>query len=312
MINISSHCLGRSCLSVPHSFERRKTSDPFSIDLSELDDYGGSGSRLSFPSIHFTRSDVKDEKDEDEDDSDDGFAHLFTSEYTDDVDAKPPVLPRILYIQMEFVERQTLKERVAEGLSGEEAWRLFNQILEVLVHMGSMGIRIDGNGDCKVGDFGLATSSLAAVDPSNLSPQMTNSDLELTLGKHEFVDACNLYLLTSHPEVGTKLYIAPEVLSQKKGPRNHNKANMYSLGNAFAAIEDLRKPEVYLPRDWEAYRTRQKEIILWLLRHDPAKRPSGLELSQSLLLLPRVGDEYFKEAINICYVKSPLAQQQED
>ena len=86
--------------SVPHSFERRETSDPFSIDLSELDDYGGSGSRSSFPSIHFTRSDVKDEKDEDEDDSDGGFAHLFTSEYTDDVDAKPPVLPRILYIQM--------------------------------------------------------------------------------------------------------------------------------------------------------------------------------------------------------------------
>ncbi|KAF8421714.1 kinase-like domain-containing protein [Boletus edulis BED1] len=281
--------------SVPHSFERRETSDPFSIDLSELDDYGGSGSRSSFPSIHFTRSDVKDEKDEDEDDSDDGFAHLFTSEYTDDVDAKPPVLPRILYIQMEFVERQTLKERVAEGLSEEEDWHLFNQILEVLVHMGSMGI-------------------------------MTHSDSELTLGKHEFVDACNLYLLTPHPEVGTKLYIAPEVLSRKKGPRNHNKADMYSLGIVFfemnyvfstgaeriAVIEDLRKPEVYFPRDWEAHHTRQKEIILWLLRHDPAKWPSSLELSQSSLLPPRVGDEYFKEAINICYVKSPLAQQQED
>ncbi|KAF8124132.1 kinase-like domain-containing protein [Boletus edulis] len=292
--------------SVPHSFERREKSDPFSIDLSELDDYGGSGSRSSFPSIHFTRSDVKDEKDEDDDDSDDGFAHLFTSEYTDDEDVKPPpVLPRILYIQMEFVERQTLKERVAEGLSEEEAWRLFNQILEALVHMGSMGILhrdvkltnifIDGNGDCKVGDFGLATSSLAAVDPSDLSPQITHSDSELTL------------------EVGTKLYIAPEVLSRRKGPRNHNKADMYSLGIVFfemnypfstgaeriAVIEDLRKPGVYFPRDWEAHRTRQKEIISWLLRHDPAKRPSALELSQSSLLPPRVEDEYFKEALRM-------------
>jgi hypothetical protein len=26
-----------------------------------------------------------------------------------------------------------------------------------------------------------------------------------------------------------------------------------------AVIEDLRKPQVYLPRDWEAHRTRQKE-----------------------------------------------------
>lgn len=87
--------------SVPHSFERREKSDPFSIDLNDLDDYGGSGSRSSFPSIHFTRSDVNDEKDEDEDDSDDGFAHLFTSEYVEDADVKPPpVVPRTLYIQM--------------------------------------------------------------------------------------------------------------------------------------------------------------------------------------------------------------------
>lgn len=26
-----------------------------------------------------------------------------------------------------------------------------------------------------------------------------------------------------------------------------------------AVIEDLRKPEVYFPRDWEVHRTRQKE-----------------------------------------------------
>jgi translation initiation factor 2-alpha kinase 4 len=33
-----------------------------------------------------------------------------------------------------------LVQRVAEGLSEEEAWRLFYQILDALVHMGSMGI----------------------------------------------------------------------------------------------------------------------------------------------------------------------------
>jgi hypothetical protein len=33
-----------------------------------------------------------------------------------------------------------------------------------------------------VGDFGLATSSLAAVDPSDLSPSVVHSDSELTLG----------------------------------------------------------------------------------------------------------------------------------
>ena len=86
--------------SVPHSFERKENSDPFSIDLDDLDDYG-SGSRSSFPSIHFTRSDMKDEKDEDEDDSDDAFANLFTSEYADDAELMPaPIVPRTLYIQM--------------------------------------------------------------------------------------------------------------------------------------------------------------------------------------------------------------------
>ncbi|KAL4071177.1 kinase-like domain-containing protein [Scleroderma yunnanense] len=301
--------------SVPHSFERKENSDPFSIDLDDLDDYG-SGSRSSFPSIHFTRSDMKDEKDEDEEDSDDAFANLFTSEYVDEAESKPaPVVPRTLYIQMEFVERQTLKERVAEGLSEEEAWRLFYQILEALVHMGSMGILhrdikltnifIDGKGDCKVGDFGLATSSLAAVDPSDLSPQITHSDSDMTL------------------EVGTKLYIAPEVLSRRRGPRNHNKADMYSLGIVFfemnymfstgseriAVIEDLRKPEVYFPQDWSPHRTRQKQIITWLLRHDPGERPTALELSQSSFLPPRMEDEYFKGALRMMAKKdSPYYQ----
>lgn len=32
-------------------------------------------------------------------------------------------------------------------------------------------------------------------------------------------------------EVGTRLYIAPEILSHsRKGPRNHTKADIYSLG----------------------------------------------------------------------------------
>ncbi|KAH7905298.1 kinase-like domain-containing protein [Hygrophoropsis aurantiaca] len=290
--------------SVPHSYERRENSDPFSIDLSDLDDYGSDKS--SFPSIHFTRSDAANDKDEEDDDSDDGFGNLFTSEYADEVDTKPPpVVPRTLYIQMEFVERQTLRERVAEGISEDEAWRLFYQILDALVHMGSMGILhrdiklanifIDGKGDCKVGDFGLATSSLAAVDPSDLSPHIVHSDSDLTL------------------EVGTKLYIAPEVQSRKRGPRNHNKADMYSLGIVFfemnysfstgaeriAVIEDIRKPEVYFPRDWNNHRTRQKQIISWLLRHDPADRPSALELSQSSLLPPRMEDEYFKGALRM-------------
>jgi translation initiation factor 2-alpha kinase 4 len=80
----------------------------------------------------------------------------------------------------------------------------------------------------QVGDFGLATSSLAAVDPSDVSPVLVAPDADMTLGMRDF---CILeYLLIYSAEVGTKLYIAPEVQSRKRGPRNHTKADMYSLG----------------------------------------------------------------------------------
>ena len=39
-----------------------------------------------------------------------------------------------------------------------------------------------------------------------------------------------LFLDILFKEVGTRLYIAPEVQSRKRGPRNHSKADMYSLG----------------------------------------------------------------------------------
>lgn len=40
-----------------------------------------------------------------------------------------------------------------------------------------------------------------------------------------------------------------------------------------AVIEDLRKPEVYFPRDWETHRTRQKESV-WFSRGDDIRLTS--------------------------------------
>jgi len=128
------------------------------------------------------------------------------------------------------------------------------------------------------------------VDPSDLSPQITHSDSDVTLGNVlRFFRLPFIAESSFSPEVGTKLYIAPEVLSRRRGPRNHNKADMYSLGvrprlfhrnpllpglqivffemnymfstgsERIAVIEDLRKPEVYFPRDWSPHRTRQKQ-----------------------------------------------------
>lgn len=80
-----------------------------------------------------------------------------------------------------------------------------------------------------VGDFGLATSSLAAVDPSDVSPHVVAMEADMTLGGSPSLSP-NIFLILEPSEVGTRLYIAPEVQSRKRGPRNHSKADMYSLG----------------------------------------------------------------------------------
>ncbi|KAJ3758340.1 kinase-like domain-containing protein [Lentinula raphanica] len=292
--------------SVPNSHSTRRTTsteDGLIFSLDDLDDPGAS--KGSFPSIHFSGRSSERIGDEDTDSDGDPLAldNLFQPETIRP--APPPLLQRTLYIQMEFVERQTLKERIDEGLSVEEAWRLFQQIVDALAHMSNLGILhrdikltnifIDGNGDCKVGDFGLATSSLAAVDPSDVSPSVILPQADMTL------------------EVGTRLYIAPEVQSRKRGPVNHSKADMYSLGIVFFemnyafstgserifVLERLRKPDIQFPATWDTSRTRQREIITWLLQHEPDQRPSAIELSQSPLMPPRMEDEYFKGALRL-------------
>ncbi|KAK7057453.1 kinase-like domain-containing protein [Favolaschia claudopus] len=302
--------------SVPNSSERRVFfSDNLAFDLADLDDMG-SGSRSSFPSIHFSHSrsssprtaDGEGDEECGDSDSDDVVEDLSPSEELPPT-PPPPSISRTLYIQMEFVERQTLKERIDEGMSEPEAWRLFQQILEGLVYMSSLGILhrdikltnifIDANGDCKIGDFGLATSNLSALEPihSAHAPLMSRavSDAEMTL------------------EVGTRLYIAPEVQSRKRGPRNHTKADMYSLGIVFfemnykfstgseriAVIEGLRQPIVVFPPTWDSRLIRQRQIITRLLDHDLDTRPTALELSQSPLLPSRIEDEYFKGALGM-------------
>ncbi|KDR70022.1 hypothetical protein GALMADRAFT_255390 [Galerina marginata CBS 339.88] len=315
----------------------------FHFNVEDFDDL--SLSRTSFPSIHFGGSESPGTSgsgsgstsgSSEEDDADDEFAGLFHSSGKSKSKSKsgPPALKlgsplqglqpltptvsRTLYIQMEFVERQTLRERVDEGLTADEkeGWRLFQQIVDALVHMSTLNILhrdiklnnifIDMKGDCRVGDFGLATSSLAAVE-SDVSTRSFVVEADMTL------------------EVGTRLYIAPEVQSRRRGrgPRDHSKADMYSLGIVFfemnfkfntgaeriAVLEDLRRPAIIFPPTWDPTRIRQKEIITWLLQHDPNKRPTALELSQSSLLPERLEDEYFKNALRLM-VKPDSAQHQ--
>lgn len=82
-----------------------------------------------------------------------------------------------------------------------------------------------------------------------------------------------------------------------------------------AVLEDLRKPGIFFPNDWEVHRDRQKQseiiyiytltsnvmpsVIISLLTHDPTNRPSAVQLSQSPLLPHLLQDENFQRALKM-------------
>ncbi len=98
--------------SVPSRIQSREASGPIIFNMDDLDDLGGT-SRGSFPSIHFTGSSGSQE--DTDSDNETPFGGLFRKAGEENGEGlgsmTPPLtVQRTLYIQMEFVERQTLKE----------------------------------------------------------------------------------------------------------------------------------------------------------------------------------------------------------
>ncbi|EUC62024.1 PEK/GCN2 kinase [Rhizoctonia solani AG-3 Rhs1AP] len=297
--------------------EARTVTNDSSTDaaiLFNLEDLPPPGSSpytgTSFPGIHFRENSQSQSR----------SSHGFDD--SSDEDDDPPILPsvqvkvttprinpRILYIQMEFVENQTLKEMAERkapegGFSEEESWRLFRQLIEALVHLQQNGILhrdiklsnifIDAKGDAKLGDFGLAVNAMVPEDPSDMVISGLDAFQEMTSG------------------VGTSLYVAPEVMSRRrKGSRNQSKADLYSLGIVFfelnfpfataservSVLTELRHQSIQFPSAWPEARHRRRKIIEMLLEHDPDKRPSALQLSRSEYSPETLEDEYVKEAL---------------
>ncbi|KAK0477848.1 kinase-like domain-containing protein [Armillaria novae-zelandiae] len=294
----SSHSNGteNGMTSVPSRIQLREPSGPIIFNMDDLDDLGGT-LRGSFPSIHFTGlSEPQEDMDSDNETPFGGLFRKAGEENSEGLGTMTPplIVQRTLYIQMEFVERQTLKEQVDEGIPESEA-NCGRSGAHIYRDIKLANIFIDTKGNCKVGNFGLATSSLTAVDPSDVSSRVVAQETDMTL------------------EVSTHLYIAPEVQSRRRRPTNHTKADMYSLGIVFfemnysfttgseriSVIKALRRPEIVFPDSWDALRLPQREIITWLLQHEPEDRPTALELSQSPLLPSRLEDEYFKGALKM-------------
>lgn len=64
-------------------------------------------------------------------------------------------------------------------------------------------------------------------------------------------------------------------------------------------LRNLRLPSVEFPTDWPSDLSKERQVIQWLVDHDPSKRPTPLELLKSDLLPPRLEDEAVQETLRL-------------
>ncbi|CAF0823490.1 unnamed protein product [Adineta steineri] len=227
-------------------------------------------------------------------------------------------IQRVLFIQMEYCEGNTLKQLIDRGILQEKPnmiWMLLREILDGLRHMHSKGIihrdlkpgniLLDSNGHAKIGDLGLATiSKLSGYTDSSAQTQhhldaRSSWSVELKDGG-----------LISTP-VGTTFYIAPELLSgQRIAPTE--KIDIYSLGITFfemcypfntsmeraKTLCELRRPEIYVPDHFRQKSfSRHYEIVIQMLNHEADKRPSANTLLESNII-PFEQEEQFEQLLD--------------
>ncbi|RMC00444.1 hypothetical protein DUI87_23054 [Hirundo rustica rustica] len=216
---------------------------------------------------------------------------------------RTPVIQTVhyLYIQMEYCEKSTLRDTIDQGLYEDTSrlWRLFREILDGLAYIHEKGmihrdlkpvnIFLDSDDHVKIGDFGLATdypaNAVVSKQEENLSDGSAVSD-----------PSGNLTGM-----VGTALYVSPEVQGSTKSTYNQ-KVDLFSLGIIFFemcyhpmntaserifVLGQLRLPAIVFPKDFdEVKHAKQRLVITWLLNHDPAARPTAVELLKSEHLPP--------------------------
>lgn len=191
-----------------------------------------------------------------------------------------------LYIQMEYCAGNTLQEVLNNGLpSHEDAWKMLKEILNALVYVHSRktihrdlkpsNIFLGGDGEVKLGDFGLAATS-------------ENKE------KQDYA-------------VGTPLYFSPE---QEQG-KYDQKSDMFALGIIFfemwrsfgsymqkaTEIKTLGKKHL-LPEDFEAP-NEVKDIIIWLTHPEPEQRPTAEQVLLSSYLPHQIDKKTFEEFLRV-------------
>ncbi|KAJ8673725.1 hypothetical protein QAD02_004987, partial [Eretmocerus hayati] len=215
---------------------------------------------------------------------------------------------QFMYIQMEFCEKSTLRTAIDNGLHEDEEriWRLFREIVEGLTHIHQQGmihrdlkpvnIFLDSNDHVKIGDFGLATTNILSSLTQTLELEKESQMNEKGIS----YDMDDLGSLTG--QVGTALYVAPELSAQAAKAIYNQKVDIYSLGIIFfemcykplttgmervKVLLNLRSKEIILPSELVEMQMSSKVYILrWLLNHDPSQRPTSQELLASEYLPP--------------------------
>ncbi|KAL8326642.1 hypothetical protein RB597_003107 [Gaeumannomyces tritici] len=244
--------------------------------------------------------DEEGEDGEDDEDEDDSGDEVSGSEASADralaarkrrLHQRP--IQKMIYIVMEYCEKRTLRDLIANNLSDDtnEIWRLFRQMLEGMQHIHALNIihrdlkpenifikvGADGTNMVKIGDFGLATAGMRAVDKNSAAADMDAGDMTRS--------------------IGTSTYLAPEVRSGAKGTYT-SKCDMYALGIIFfemcyppmlgmeraMVFEKLRGATPTLPADFRPTDKKPSQVVLSLVKHSPEARPSATELLRSGIL----------------------------
>nr|DBA14331.1 TPA: hypothetical protein GDO54_005319 [Pyxicephalus adspersus] len=278
-----------------------KTSDQDSSDEDD-DDEEGVFSPSFLPGSDSDSEIIFENEDENSPDQDEECADKV-AENKESLSEVATQAVHYLYIQMEYCEKSTLRDTIDQGLYMDisRLWRLFREILDGLAYIHEQGmihrdlkpvnIFLDSEDQVKIGDFGLATDHPAYV---------TDSTQEEKQGRHDFVKADPEGKLTGM--VGTALYVSPEVQGNTKASYNQ-KVDLFSLGiilfemsyrpmdtssERISVLSMLRQVllMIHFKKINRSSSALQRKVITWLLNHDPASRPTAMELLKCDLLPP--------------------------
>ncbi|XP_065212792.1 eIF-2-alpha kinase GCN2 isoform X2 [Planococcus citri] len=294
---------------------------------------------LSFPHPGSGPS-FSDEDEDDEDDEDDDWIEFIEqnvevdgpvgtdSSYHISNETDDASINQFMYIQMEYCEKSTLRNAIDGNLYQDEnrVWRLLKEVVEGLAYIHEQGIIhrdlkpvnifIDFNDHVKIGDFGLATPNKSIATKTQASLLASGNDDSVLQGDTN----------ASHTgQVGTALYVAPELNCSASKIHYNQKVDIYSLGiiffemcypplqtqmERFKILTNLRKSSRDFPPDFlDSERCRQIKLIRELLNHNSTERPSAAEiLLKEYIPLAELEDEKINETIRhtLCNPQSKM------